>query len=65
VLATERASEWGMGGARLMDRGQLVDALDKAVTRRVILISAPLEAARRRCCAPGLIGHFKLTRWHS
>jgi hypothetical protein len=32
VLVAERASDWGMGGARLLDRGQLVDALDRAVT---------------------------------
>jgi LuxR family maltose regulon positive regulatory protein len=46
VLAAERASEWGMGGARLVDRGQLVDALDRAVTRRVTLISAPAGSGK-------------------
>ena len=42
----ERASDWGMGGARLVDRGQLVDALDRAVTRRVTLISAPAGSGK-------------------
>src|SRR5205085_7063101 len=46
VLAAERASDWGMGGARLVDRGQLVDALDRAVTRRVTLISAPAGSGK-------------------
>ena len=46
MLATERTSEWGMGGARLVDRGQLVDALDKAVTRKVTLISAPAGSGK-------------------
>ena len=46
MLATERASEWSMGGARLVDRGQLVDALDKAVTRKVTLISAPAGSGK-------------------
>src|ERR1700687_5436176 len=35
-----------MGGARLVDRGQLVDALDRAVTRRVTLISAPAGSGK-------------------
>src|SRR5437660_997547 len=35
-----------MGGARLVDRGQLVDALDGAVTRRVTLISAPAGSGK-------------------
>src|SRR5205807_5000193 len=35
-----------MGGTRLVDRGQLVDALDKAVTRKVTLISAPAGSGK-------------------
>src|ERR1700736_6790031 len=35
-----------MGGARLVDRGQLVEALDRAVTRRVTLISAPAGSGK-------------------
>src|ERR1700686_3308803 len=46
VLVSERASDWGMGGARLVDRGQLVDALDQAVTRKVTLISAPAGSGK-------------------
>ena len=46
MLAAERASDWGTGGARLVDRGQLVDALDRAVTRRVTLISAPAGSGK-------------------
>ena len=46
MLAAERASDWGIGGARLVDRGQLVDALDRAVTRRVTLISAPAGSGK-------------------
>jgi len=46
VLAAERASDRGMGGARLVDRGPLVDALDRAVTRRVTLIAAPAGSGK-------------------
>ena len=46
MLAAERASDWGTSGARLVDRGQLVDALDRAVTRRVTLISAPAGSGK-------------------
>src|SRR6266567_1980612 len=35
-----------MGGARLVVRRQLVDALDKAVTRKVTLISAPAGSGK-------------------
>jgi LuxR family maltose regulon positive regulatory protein len=35
-----------MGGARLVDRGRLVDALDRTVTRRVTLISAPAGSGK-------------------
>src|SRR6266851_3115126 len=35
-----------MGGTRRVDRGQLVDALDKAVTRKVTLISAPAGSGK-------------------
>ena len=35
-----------MVGARLVERGQLVAALDRAVTRRVTLISAPAGSGK-------------------
>src|SRR6266699_3641856 len=35
-----------MGGTRRVDRGQLVDAQDRAVTRRVTLISAPAGSGK-------------------
>ena len=46
VVAAERASDWGTSGTRLVDRGRLLAALDRAVTRKVTVISAPAGSGK-------------------
>jgi LuxR family maltose regulon positive regulatory protein len=45
-LLEKRASEWGLPRARLIARGELLAALDRAVTRKVTLISAPAGSGK-------------------
>lgn len=45
-LTGQRASEWGTSGTRLVERGELLAALDRAVTRKVTMISAPAGSGK-------------------
>jgi LuxR family transcriptional regulator, maltose regulon positive regulatory protein len=42
----QRAAEWGAIGTRLVERGELLAALDRAVTRKVTVISAPAGSGK-------------------
>ena len=46
VVTAEHASDWGTSGTRLVDRGRLVAALDRAVARKVTVISAPAGSGK-------------------
>ncbi len=46
VVAAERSSDWGTSGTPLIDRGRLLDALDRAVARKVTVISAPAGSGK-------------------
>src|SRR5579859_2901799 len=41
VVTAEHAADWSTSGTRLVDRDRLVAALDRAVARKVTVISAP------------------------
>ncbi|HTD78357.1 MAG TPA: hypothetical protein VK898_12020, partial [Chloroflexota bacterium] len=41
-----RASDWGKPGTRLVDRDALLAALDRAVTHKVTVISAPAGSGK-------------------
>ncbi len=45
-MVTKGQSEWGVSGTRLVERGRLLAALDRAVTRRVTVISAPAGSGK-------------------
>ncbi len=45
-LTGRRASDWGTISARLIDRGELLAALDRSVTRKVTVISAPAGSGK-------------------
>ena len=46
VVADERISDWGASGTRLINRGRLLEALDRAVARKVTVISAPAGSGK-------------------
>jgi LuxR family maltose regulon positive regulatory protein len=46
VVAAERASDWGASRTRLIERGRLLDALDRAVARKVTVVSAPAGSGK-------------------
>src|SRR5712691_13004251 len=46
AVTAEHASDWGTSGTRLIDRGDLVAALDRAVARKVTIISAPAGSGK-------------------
>ena len=46
VLTAERTAEWGSHERRLVERGQLLAKLDRAVTRKVTVISAPAGSGK-------------------
>jgi LuxR family maltose regulon positive regulatory protein len=45
-LTGRRASDWGTTGTRLIARGELLAALDRAVTHKVTVISAPAGSGK-------------------
>ena len=47
VITAEHASDWGTSGTRLVDRGRLVAALDRAVARKVTIVSAPPGSGKK------------------
>ena len=54
MLTAEHASEWGASGRRLVERGRLIAALDRAVARKLTVISAPAGSGKTsllRACA--------------
>ena len=46
MVAAERATDWGTSGVRLVDRARLLAALDRAVSRKVTVISAPAGSGK-------------------
>ncbi len=46
MVTTEHAADWSTSGTRLVDRDRLVAALDRAVARKVTVISAPAGSGK-------------------